>query len=357
MKSLLKCAGGKSREIPNLAKSIPNDSEQHSKLLQSTEIHNKDYSESTKLKTVDLFSGCGGSSLGYQNAGFDIVGAFENWNVAADCYKANFSHPVYCEDLSNVARAVALIKELSPDIIIGSPPCQDFSTAGKRKAGNRAALTVAFAEIVTQVEPRFFVMENVPGVTKSDEYKTARKLFKQAGYGLTETVLNASYYSVPQRRERFFCIGILGDADGVLSNIKAEAKDKKKTTVRDYFGNSLGIEHYYQKPPYAAGLRRSIFSIDEPSPTVRTVNGNITSNFKPHEGDSCKLNSSIRKLTYLERAQIQTFPISFNWDASIGKKGGNGAIEKMIGNAVPPKLAEYVGKQILEYLQINNIIL
>lgn len=83
-------------------------------------------------------------------------------------------------------------------------------------------------------------------------------------------------------------------------------------TVRNYFGDSLGIEHYYAKPSYKAGVRRSIFSIDEPSATIRSVNGNIPKKFVEHKGDSCKPNTSIRPLTTLERARIQTFPDDFS---------------------------------------------
>ena len=82
------------------------------------------------MRAVDLFSGCGGLSLGFQRQGFDIVGAFELWNVAAQCYRENFIHPVYEIDLSDTKKAVDKIRNLEPDIIIGGPPCQDFSHAG-----------------------------------------------------------------------------------------------------------------------------------------------------------------------------------------------------------------------------------
>lgn len=78
------------------------------------------------MKAVDLFAGCGGMSLGFQNAGFDIVAAFEFWDIAAECYAKNFSHPVFRTDLSDVDLAVKQISAFSPDLIIGGPPCQDF---------------------------------------------------------------------------------------------------------------------------------------------------------------------------------------------------------------------------------------
>jgi DNA (cytosine-5)-methyltransferase 1 len=84
------------------------------------------------MKTVDLFCGCGGMSLGFQNAGYDINLSVDSWDKAIGVYKANFSHDVESIDLTNEEKAIDRIKMLSPEIIIGGPPCQDFSSAGKR---------------------------------------------------------------------------------------------------------------------------------------------------------------------------------------------------------------------------------
>ena len=119
------------------------------------------------MKAVDLFAGCGGMSLGFQNAGFDIVAAFEFWDIAADCYSKNFSHPVFRTDLSDVDLAVKQISAFSPDLIIGGPPCQDFSQAGKRIESSRASLTESYAKIVSNIHPKYFVMENVDRAEKS----------------------------------------------------------------------------------------------------------------------------------------------------------------------------------------------
>jgi DNA (cytosine-5)-methyltransferase 1 len=155
-------------------------------------------------KTVDLFAGCGGLSLGFQNAGFEIMGAFELWDTAVTCYEKNFSHPVFRTDLSDVAAAVSKIKDLAPDIIIGGPPCQDFSHAGKRIEAGRASLTSSFAKIVAGVRPSYFVMENVDRTQKSEAHVIAGKIFKESGYGLTEITLDASFCGAPQKRKRFF---------------------------------------------------------------------------------------------------------------------------------------------------------
>ena len=160
------------------------------------------------LHAVDLFAGCGGLSLGFQNAGIEVRAAFELWETAAHCYEQNFKHPVFRADLSDTESAMKLITPYKPDLIIGGPPCQDFSHAGKRIEASRASLTGSFAILVSTIKPPYFVMENVDRAQKSHAYAFARETFKEAGYGLTEVVLDASYCGVPQKRKRFFCIGI-----------------------------------------------------------------------------------------------------------------------------------------------------
>ena len=293
------------------------------------------------LKGVDLFAGCGGLSQGFLNAGFELLAAFENWETAAKCYETNFSHPVFRENLSNVNRVVGIIKELHPQIIIGGPPCQDFSHAGKRIEAGRANLTEAYANIVSGVHPKFFLMENVDRAQKSNAYSKAREIFKNAGYGLTERVLLASHCGVPQRRKRFFCIGVLDGEDGALNSILDKGLSKKEMTVRDYLGETLDTEFYYRHPRNYN--RRGIFSIDEPAPTIRGVNRPIPKGYPGNPKDACKISSKVRPLTTLERSLIQTFPANFKWS---GTKTDQ---EQMIGNAVPVNLAAYVANAILQF--------
>lgn len=293
------------------------------------------------MKTVDLFAGCGGLSMGFQNAGYDIIGAFEFWDVAAKCYHDNFSHPVYSVDLSDTETAIKQIKQLNPEVIIGGPPCQDFSHAGKRIEAGRASLTESFAKIVTSVRPRYFVMENVDRAQQSLAYKNARNIFKAAGYGLSEHVLDASLCGVPQKRKRFFCIGILGYEDGFADKYIKDHISTHHTTLRDYFGDSLDFEYYYRHPRNYN--RRAIFSIDEPAPTMRGVNRPVPKGYPGHPNDACKLNSSIRALTTLERSLIQTLPADYKWS------GSKTDMEQMIGNAVPVKLAEFVATALMYY--------
>ena len=100
------------------------------------------------MNTIDLFAGCGGLSLGFQNAGFDIKAAFDNWKPAIEVYRANFSHPIFDQDLSENFD-LDIFRKYQPQMIIGGAPCQDFSSAGKRDESlGRADLTLRFAEML-----------------------------------------------------------------------------------------------------------------------------------------------------------------------------------------------------------------
>lgn len=295
------------------------------------------------MRTVDLFCGCGGLSLGFQKCGYEIAGAFDIWQPAIDCYTSNFNHKAVKLDLSKKNIALRIIRPLNPSVIIGGPPCQDFSSAGARQEGDRANLTISFAKIVKSLKPKYFVMENVSRAKSSMAYAEARKLFKEAGYGLTEQVLDASKCGVPQRRKRFFCIGALRAADGFLDNQLIARQSVLPLTMREFYiknGYNLPFEHYYRHP--RSYSRRAIFSVDEPAPTIRGVNRPKPPDYREHPCDSAHPDN-VSSLTTTQRALLQTFPPSF-------KFGDNQAIaEQLIGNAVPVNLASYVAKALLSY--------
>lgn len=281
-------------------------------------------------------------SRGFELAGFKVLFAVDHWQPAVDVYKLNFNHPIENLDLSNVAESITQLKEFDPDLIIGGPPCQDFSSAGKRdETLGRADLTLSFAEIVVGLKPKYFVMENVARALTSKAFNRAYAIFQESGYGLTKIVLDASYYNVPQKRKRLFLIGELAGNNDALLPYLAKVQSSKPMTVRDFFGTSLGVEHYYRHP--RSYQRRGIFSIDEPSPTIRGVNRPIPSGYKGHPGDTASINDNVRPLTTIERSLIQTFPSDFKWE------GSKTNLELMIGNAVPVKLGQYVATCIKEY--------
>ncbi len=293
------------------------------------------------LRAVDLFAGCGGLSLGLEAAGVQLVHAFDAWAPAVATYRANLSHPCTQTDLSDVAAAIELLKPLEFDMLVGGPPCQDFSHAGKREEGSRASLTGCFAAIVSAIRPHVFVMENVDRVQGSVAYSAARRQFESAGYHLVERTLNAARCGVPQTRKRFFCVGVLDAAVAVRIGCLLDARlAPVELTVREYMGAELDIELYYRHPRNYS--RRGIYSVDEPAPTMRGVNRPVPAGYSGHPGDAGKKSKHIRPLSAIERGRIQTFPKSFTW---IGNKT---VVEQMIGNAVPVQLALYVGRAICD---------
>ena len=299
------------------------------------------------MKIVDLFCGCGGLSLGFQKAGFDIIAAYDNWNPALNVYKANFDHLAENLDLSNPQYSADEISAHNPDMIIGGPPCQDFSSAGKRNEDNgRGDLTVNFAEIISIIKPEWFVMENVSRITKTQKLLDAKQIFKQCGYGLSQHILDASYCGVPQKRKRFFLIGRLNEKDDFLESYFEKEIAAKPMTVRDYLGDTLGVDFYYRHP--RSYVRRGIFSIDEPSPTIRGVNRPMPDGYQIHANDPVKSKEGVRPLTTIERSYIQTFPKDFMFF------GNKTEMEQMIGNAVPVNLAKFVASIICKYISNNS---
>lgn len=301
------------------------------------------------MRVVDLFCGCGGLSLGFEKAGMEIVAAFDNWTDALTVYRNNFSHPAVMANLMDVETSVQMIRPYRPDMIIGGPPCQDFSSAGKRDENNgRGDLTVAYARIVAAVRPEWFVMENVERILKTQKLQDAISVFREAGYGLTYTVLNAALCGVPQKRKRFVMIGCIDAKDDFMKETLSEKLAKHEMTVAEYFGDRLPIKYYYRHPRSYA--RRGIFSTDEPSATIRGVNRPMPKGYQLHSGDPVSSLEGIRPLTTRERSMIQTFPEDFSFD------GTKTSVEQMIGNAVPVNLGRFVADAILRYSGEQRIV-
>ncbi len=296
-----------------------------------------------KPRVVDLFSGCGGMTLGFENAGFAVVAAFDNWKPAVEVYKANFKHPITQIDL-NEDEALDLIQAEKPDVIVGGPPCQDFSIAGGRDfSGKRANLTLRFAEIVIDTKPKYFVMENVYNIQGTPVLSKVLEQFSEAWYVLTHGVFDASLMNVPQKRKRYFVIGELDGQNDGLRELIEKSMAKESLTVREYLGNKLKTDFYYMHPRSYA--RRAVFSVDEPSATIRGVNRPIPQTYKFHNADAAKSFDKIRALNSVERGLLQTFPEDFVF---LGPKT---SVEQMIGNAVPVNMANFIAQRLMEKIR------
>lgn len=230
-----------------------------------------------ELRGIDLFSGVGGFAYGMQQAGIAITRSFDYETDVIAVHKANlkrtgkYAHmlqvpPDFRKEIhdstagfkrgsvhesrtgSHVADLLAVIDiapEIAldqPDIIFGGPPCQAFSNSGKKKGDEdaRSRLTEAFAIIVATAHPRYFVMENVKGLQKSETFRRAIAIFRANGYGLTQIVVNASFYGVPQGRELLIVAGCLGETDGWFSDYLHQYKSARSMTVEDLFGPEFG---------------------------------------------------------------------------------------------------------------------
>ncbi len=298
------------------------------------------------LKAVDLFSGCGGLSAGLIDAGIDVVGAYDNWEPALATYRRNIDSHADALDIADVFKAARAILSREPDLIAGGPPCQDFSTAGKRIEAGRANLTLAFGLVIEACGAPYFLMENVPQVRLSETYSRMRDSLIAAGYQIAETVLDASRCGVPQVRKRFFAFGTKAGASvslQFLESINSRLADEQ-LTVKAYFGDEIDVEHYYRHPRNYS--RRSVFSVHEPSPTVRGVNRPVPKGYKGNHLDSADP-QTVRPLTTVERSRVQTFPKEWDWNCG----DRNADAETQIGNAVPVALASFIGRGIVDAVQ------
>jgi DNA (cytosine-5)-methyltransferase 1 len=273
------------------------------------------------------------------------VFAADSWDEATDVYASLLKHKPKVMDLSDVVKTAGLVRRERVDLISGGPPCQDFSSAGKRTECRRANLTLSFADTVAAVRPTWFIMENVPLATHSKAYARARSRLSDAGYGLTEMTLNAAYFGVPQLRKRLFVVGRQDEHDGFLDSWLEDRATDKELTVSEYLGDEIDIDYYYRHP--RVWEKRAIYSVDEPAATIRTVNRPIPANYRPHPNDAASP-VGIRQLTPKERARVQTFPKSIKFHCS------NTAADEMIGNAVPVSLAANVGRAIKEFEKMRG---
>lgn len=329
-------------------------------------------------------------SLGLKQAGFEIVRAYDAWPVAVDNYNRNIGDHAVVADLKDLLSTVPEILGLAPDMICGGPPCQDYSSAGNRTEADNARLTLAFALIVSIVRPQWFMMENVIGCVKSATWAEARTVLKRAGYGITESRINASRYGVAQSRRRLFVIGRIGERDDFLASSIAAAASAQPMTLRDLFGTITPAAIYF---PATSEARRSIWGPDEPAPTIRERsirpipasyqthpddaalirNGFVYSRpvragrgvrsidepfptvtrtawerptprylSAPHPGDPvAAVDTAV--LTVQQISRIQGFPVSWQWHASAKQD-----ILQMIANAVPAPVATALGRVILD---------
>lgn len=178
---------------------------------------------------IDLFSGCGGMSLGLEAAGFNIAASVEIDPIHKLVHQFNFPYGVsICKDISSVSSKDLLKavekKGLSTDIdlIAGGPPCQGFSHIGKRQLDDpRNSLVFEYVRIIKEVKPKYFIFENVPGIASGEHKKFLQELiieFENIGYSIAKpiSILDAALYGAPQKRKRVIIIGSRSEVNKVF---------------------------------------------------------------------------------------------------------------------------------------------
>jgi DNA (cytosine-5)-methyltransferase 1 len=290
------------------------------------------------VTAIDLCCGMGGLTKGLLDAGIEVVLGVDEWADALKVCARNLGVPTLRADLARLPTLPQV------DVICGGPPCQDFSSAGNRREGERAGLTVTFARIVADRRPEFVLYENVPSAARSKSYREGVGILRAAGYGLTDVVLDSSLYGVPQRRKRLILLGHLGSKDDALRASLIAGASSLPLSVRDYCGSvglPLALDHYFVMA-LNSGCR-SIWSVDEPAPTLRrSFRSPLPPRYEMHPGDATQELERVRPLTLREASLIQTFPAGWDW-CDVRLRDGS----LMLANSVPPRIGQHLGLVVL----------
>lgn len=341
------------------------------------------------MKIIDLFCGCGGLSRGFEMAGFKPALAIDHWADAIRTYKFNAPEvDARCVDIHDISDEMLASYNGSGMGVVGGPPCQGFSTVGKRDINDpRNQLYLEYCRVVNIVKPDFFVIENVKGLTTLSGGAIADDILKRfsgMGYVVRYKILNAANFGVPQNRHRVFFVGIKGkgfdfpaESQDILS-----AKDGISDLPAISTWDGISVINRYDKPPQneyqrlmrgdARMLNNHDFTrhSDQTKDIISRIPDGGSIRDLPQEfwevrryNKAFERMSSIRPAntvdtghrnyfhycenripTARENARLQSFPDNFVF------LGTRGSQYKQIGNAVPPLLAYAIAKEIRSQL-------
>ena len=344
-----------------------------------------------KYLAIDAFCGAGGLSLGLSNAGFKVIGGFDIDPRCIETLKMNkglIKHTVIEEDIKKLLNGAILkklnIKRKEVHLLAGGPPCQGFSV--QRTIGEdhdeRNLLVDDYADLILEILPKFFLLENVPGIGGKRGIKIMEK-FKERisshGYFLHEKILDAQDYGIPQRRKRFILIGELTDKPKFKW---PKLENAKRTTVRNAIGHLPPIDNSSSNQMHRAdrlselnlkrirAIKQGQSRVDLPEELLaechlqdankighRNVYGRmawddvaptITARFDSFTRGKFGHPEQDRSVSLLEGALLQTFPEEYVFS------GNKVEIARQIGNAVTPAFARAIGKAIIQALEASE---
>lgn len=321
------------------------------------------------LTYIDLFSGSGGFSLGFDKTGFKNIFSLDNEKTFCKTYKKNFpKHFLVEKRIEDLTKndIKKIIGNRKVDVIIGGPPCQGFSMAGNIGRlfidDPRNHLFKEFIRVVDIIKPSFFVMENVARLYTHNNGKTKEEIiskFKKIGYKVECKVLNSADYGVPQIRKRVIFIG--SRLSSVLSF--PEKNTEKFKTVKDAIkdlpilksGQISKIPNHVAMNHSEQMLKKMSFILDggdrkQIPQDIRPKSGDIRKYIRYNSnkpsvtitGDMRKIfhYSQNRALTVRELARLQSYPDNFIFEGSTISQ------QQQVGNSVPPLMAEAIAKTI-----------
>jgi len=336
--------------------------------MKISKINNKQIIDTDikKLNVIDLFCGCGGMSKGLIDAGLNIIAGIDIWDKAVESYNLNHHNKAYCADLTQLSpekfNELYNQENKNIDILVGCPPCQSYSIAGKRdKNDPRNSLFIEYVNYLDYFKPKAFIMENVIGMLSKKTINGEKvidiimeKLNKN--YNCIINKLYASDFEVPQNRRRTIIIGIRKDLNIIPNEPELIIKSiQDRIPIKNILIPKENIEKkYYLSEKALAGIENKkiinkkkgygfgaqMLDFNKPSYTIpaRYWKDGYDALVKYNENE-------IRRLTITELKRIQSFPDDYIII------GSNKDIIIQIGNAVACKFAYYLGKYIINILQ------
>ncbi|KXK26871.1 MAG: Modification methylase HaeIII [candidate division WS6 bacterium OLB20] len=329
------------------------------------------------MKIASLFAGAGGLDKGFENAGFTVEWANEYDKTIWETFRKNFPKTRLDERSIRDVDSQEIKSFGHFDGLVGGPPCQSWSLAGSMKGieDQRGSLFYEYLRVLSDIEPKFFLAENVPGLISKrhiGEYKKIVAEFEKRGYQVTEGKVNASDYGVPEDRERVIIVGFHKDLNRKFIFPERTHNKLKKVTLKQAIGDlpepvaalpgnnansNLKIpNHEYFTGAFSSRFmsRNRIRGWDEQAYTIEASGRHAK--LHPSAPPMKKINKDewifekgsehkYRRLSIRESARIQTFPDNFIFHYSKVNDG-----YKMVGNAVPVKLAEAFANEILKQI-------